>query len=295
MYASLSVSYWLVFALAFPAAGLVVRIFAIQHDCGHYSFLISRKGNQAVGRVCSLVTFTPFASWLRQHAGHHGSWNNLDRRDSGIDIFATCLTVAEYRALSACRRLLYRIGQHPLVALVLLPPLVFLVLYRIPFDMPATWVAERRSVWLTDAALLSLYSGLGFALGFKAMILVQLPVIAIAAVAGVWLFSLQHRFESTIWMRSGRWDAASASLARSSFLKLPKALQWFSGNIGFHHIHHLDTRVPNYRLEVCHESYLAMRSVATLDIRRGLAAWRYALWDESCGRMVTFRQAVARD
>jgi len=147
----------------------------------------------------------------------------------------------------------------------------------------------------TNAALLGLYSGLGFALGFKAMILVQLPVIAIAAVAGVWLFSLQHRFESAIWMRSGRWDAASASLAASSFLKLPRALQWFSGNIGFHHIHHLDTRVPNYRLEACHESHLAMRSVATLDIRRGLAAWRYALWDESCGQMVTFRQAVPRD
>ena len=291
MYASLHISYWIVLALAVPAAGLVVRIFTIQHDCGHGSFLRSRVGNAIVGGLCSLFTLTPFANWRRQHSLHHANWNNLDRRESGVDIYAACLTVDEYRALSPWGRFRHRVIQHPFVALILIPPLVFLVLYRMPFDTPTSWIEERRSVWLTDLALLILYGGLGLALGFKAMVLVQLPVISLAAVLGVWLFSLQHRFKHSVWMRRQDWDPKMASMKGSSYLKLPKLLQWFSGSIGFHHVHHLDIRIPNYRLEACHNSLTDMGTLTVLRIANGLVAWRYALWDEARGRMVTFREA----
>lgn len=293
MYASLEISYWLVVALALPAAGLMVRIFIIQHDCGHDSFLPSRAANSAVGRLCSLVTFTPFANWRRQHNLHHANWNNLDRRQSGADIYSSCLTVEEYRALSRWGRLRYRLVQHPLVALILLPPAIFLVLYRIPFDTPPSWRRERRSVWLTNASLFALYGGLCLALGVEEVLLVQLPINLMASILGVWLFSLQHRFQQSVWLHDPEWDPAIASLQGSSFLKLPKVLQWFTGSIGFHHIHHLDSRIPNYRLEACHNADPQMQGVPTLSILGGIRAWRYALWDEAAGCLVPFRAATA--
>ena len=285
-YLSLHVSYWLVLALAIPTAGLVVRTFIIQHDCGHGSFLPSRLGNRLVGRLCSLVTFTPFASWRRQHNLHHGNWNNLDRRQSGLDIYSTCLTVAEYRKLPRWARFRFRLLQNPLVALVLFPPLIFILLYRIPFDTPRSWRNERRSVWLTNAALLALYSALGALLGFREVALVQLPVIGIAGIFGVWLFSLQHRFKQAVWMRGDIWEAGAASLEGSSFLKLPGLLQWFTGNIGYHHVHHLDSRVPNYRLKEWHCANPQASAVRSMSLLEGLSAWRYALWDEAAGKMV---------
>lgn len=293
MYLSLGLSYALVLVLAVPAAGLVVRVFAIQHDCGHGSFLPSHAANAFVGRLCSLATLTPFANWRRHHLLHHLNWNNLDRRESGMDIYGTCLTVAEYRKLSRWRRLQHRLVQHPLIAQVLLPPLIFVALYRIPFDTPPTWGKERRSVWLTNGALAILYLGLGWAVGFRDMILVQAPIIGLAGILGVWLFSLQHRFKGAIWMRGDVWSPAAASFAGSSFVKLPKVAQWLTGNIGFHHIHHFDSRIPNYRLEECHNGDAAMRAVTTLSLRDGLVAWRYALWDEVAGRMVRFADVAA--
>lgn len=292
MYASLEISYWLVIALAFPAAGLMVRIFIIQHDCGHGSFLRARAANTWVGRLCSLITLTPFANWQRQHNLHHANWNNLDRRQSGADIYSACMTVAEYRALSWWGRLRHRLVQHPIVALILLPPAIFLALYRIPFDTPRSWRRERRSVWLTDAALVTLYGGLCLALRPLDVLLVQLPIQLIASILGVWLFSLQHRFRQSVWLRDGDWCPATASLRSSSFLKLPRVLQWFTGNIGFHHIHHLDSRIPNYRLEACHNADPQMQSVPTLSILGGIRAWRYALWDEAAGCLVPFRAAI---
>lgn len=291
MYALLQVSYWVVLPLGILAAGLVVRIFIIQHDCGHGSFLATRRGNQAIGRLCSLVTLTPFANWRRQHSMHHANWNNLDRREGGVDIYSSCLTVDEYKALPFWSRLGHRMMQQPLVALLLIPPLVFLVLYRVPFDTPASWVAERRSVWLTDAALVALYGGLSLVVGVKAMAMVQLPVMGFAAIFGVWLFSLQHRFRHSVWMRNAEWDASTASLAATSHLHLPRVLQWFTASIGFHHIHHLDTRVPNYRLEACHNAHPDLRAETRLSFLQSLVAWRYALWDEVQGRMVSFREA----
>ena len=292
MYAVVNVSYWLAFALAPLAAGFLVRIFIIQHDCGHFSFFRARRANNVVGFACSLLTLAPYTPWRRQHAGHHGAWNDLDRRQSGADIYSSCLTVAEYRALSRRNRCLYRAMRHPLVANVLLPPLIFILLYRLPFDMPKSWRHERRMVHVTTLALVVVLSGLGLPLGYGHVAAVQLPVIVFAAIIGVWLFSVQHRGEAIRWSRHGAWDALSAALDSSTFLRLPRALQWFTGNIGYHHIHHLNPRVPNYRLQACHESIELLCDVPALSVWQGLRAMNFVLWDEDRNRMTTFRQAV---
>jgi omega-6 fatty acid desaturase (delta-12 desaturase) len=201
--------------------------------------------------------------------------------------------VREYLALSRGRRCLYRLGRHPLVANLLLPPLVFMLLYRIPFDTPSTWSRERRSVWATNLALALFFSAGGVFLGFRQMLLVQLPVMIVASIIGVWLFSIQHRFEGALWVRQPAWTATAASFDSASFLRLPKVLQWFTGNIGFHHIHHLNPRVPNYRLQACHEAVPALASVPTLDLTAGIRALHLALWDEDRGRLVRFDE-IAR-
>ncbi|HEY1723341.1 MAG TPA: fatty acid desaturase [Magnetospirillaceae bacterium] len=286
MYWSLGISYGLVLALSIVAAGLIVRLFSIQHDCGHGSFFRWRLANAMAGRICSMATLTPFSNWRQHHLMHHLTWNNLDRRESGMDIYSACLTVDEYRLLSRRQRRLHRLVQHPVIALLLLPPLIFVALYRVPFDTPPSWHKERRSVWLTNGALIVVYAGLGYAVGFREMLLVHAPIIGLAAVLGVWMFSLQHRFRGATWMRGTAWSVRAASLNGSSFLKLPKIVQWFTGNLGFHHIHHLDSRIPNYRLEERHRGEDMIKATSILSIRDGLAAWRYALWDEAAGRMV---------
>lgn len=280
-----------VLALALPAAGLVVRVFALQHDCGHGSLFRSRRANDAVGRFCSLFTLTPYGHWRRQHAGHHAVWNDLDRRDRGTDIYSTCATVAEYRAMGRWRRLGHRAARHPLVAQLLLPPLVFLVLYRIPFDAPPAWERERRGVHLTNLALAACYGGLCVLLGVGPVASVLLAVMVPASVAGVWLFSVQHRFEGVRWSRHAEWDPVTASLEGSSFLRLPRVLRWFTASLGFHHVHHLAPRVPNHRLEDCHDAHPAFATARVLTLRDALAAPRHALWDEEAGRMVTLKQA----
>ncbi|MBM3561387.1 MAG: fatty acid desaturase, partial [Alphaproteobacteria bacterium] len=234
---------------------------------------------------------TPYASWRRQHAGHHTMWNNLDRHDTGVDIYSTCLIVAEYRALPRWRRLGYRISHDPLVMNLLLPPFIFILLYRLPFDTPKEQRRERRSVLVANLALVALFGGLGLVLGFCEVLAVQLPVIALAAIIGVWLFSVQHKGESTLWAREEGWTRESAALEGSTWLRLPRLLQWFTGNIGLHHLHHLNPRIPNYRLQRCCEAIPALRQAPSLTLRGGLAAMRYALWDEGLQRMVTFRAA----
>lgn len=293
MYAATDVSYLLALGLAPLAAGFLVRIFIIQHDCGHAAFFRSRRANDLVGLACSLFTLTPYPSWRRQHAGHHGVWNDLDRRQSGADIYSSCLTVAEYRTLTPSQRRWYRLTRHPLVANLLLPPLVFILLYRLPFDMPRSWRRERWGVHLTTLAIVATFGGLGLAVGYARMAAVQLPVMALAAIAGVWLFSVQHRGERTVWIRHDDWDPTTAALRGSSCLRLPRLLQWFTGNIGFHHVHHLSPRVPNYRLQECHERIAAFRDVPELGFRQALHALRLVLWDEDAGRLVTFRDVAA--
>lgn len=292
MYVAASYTWWLALPLAPLAAGFLVRLFIIQHDCGHRSFFATRRANDAMGFACSLVTMTPYTSWRRQHAGHHTMWNNLDSRETGVDIYSTCLTVAEYQALPRWRRLAYRISRNPLVTNLLLPPLIFTVLYRVPFDTPKGQHRERRSVLYTNLGLLALFGGLGLVLGFDLVLAVQLPVIALAAIIGVWLFSVQHRGERTLWAREEGWTRESAALEGSTWLRLPRVLQWFTGNIGLHHLHHLNPRIPNYRLQRCCDSIPALLDTPALTLRGGLAAVRYALWDEAQGRMVTFRGAA---
>jgi acyl-lipid omega-6 desaturase (Delta-12 desaturase) len=288
MHASLSLGWGVTLALSLVAAGLVVRIFIIQHDCGHGSFLRSRRANDAVGILCSLVTFTPYAMWRRQHARHHANWNNLDRRVSGVDIYSNCLTVAEYRRLSSCRRLVHRVALHPIVSLLLLPPLVFLVLYRLPFDAPAGWEHERWAVQYTNLALLVLYGSLGFVFGFVSVLMIVVPTMIFASIIGVWLFSLQHRFEGVHWSRRDEWSVKTASLRGSSHLQLPRLLQWLTGNIGFHHVHHFEPKVPNYRLERCHFAHPAFQRAPVVTLFSGLSSSRYCLWDEEQGAMVRF-------
>ncbi len=289
MYLLRGVSVWLTLALAVPTAGLIVRIFIIQHDCGHGAFFRNRAANEWLGRFCSLFTMTPYAHWRRQHANHHADWNNLDRRDRGADIYSTCLTVAEYRALSGWQRFGHRLLRHPVMAQLVLPPVVFMLLFRFPFDTPAAWRRERASVVLTDLGLLGLFTGLVLLLGAGPVALVQLPAMALAAILGVALFSVQHRFEASLWARQAEWNATGASLLGSSYLRMPRVLQWFSGNIGFHHMHHLVPRVPNYRLEACHRACAAL--VPALPAMSLLQAWRapgYALWDEDKACLVRF-------
>ena len=287
MYVAASYSPWASLLLAIPAGALVVRIFIIQHDCGHGAFFRHRAANDWLGRVCSLFTMTPYANWRRQHANHHAVWNNLDRRTEGADIYSTCLTLREYTALSPRRRLLYRLVRHPIIAQLVLPPMVFMLLYRLPFDTPRAWRRERASVLVTNAALAVLLAGLIWAAGLNEVLLVQLSTMLVASVIGVWLFSVQHRFENVVWARQAAWDATNAALYGSSYLKLPRLLQWASGNIGFHHIHHLVPRVPNYRLEDCHHAFAALGGRArALTLRQALRAPSYLLWDEDGGRML---------
>jgi omega-6 fatty acid desaturase (delta-12 desaturase) len=291
MYLVYPVSAWLALALALPTGALLVRIFIVQHDCGHGSFFASARANVLVGRACSLITLTPFTNWARQHSLHHGTWSNLDRR-KGADLYSACLTVREYLALSRWKRLLHRLPRHPLVANLLLPPLVFLVLYRMPFDTPRHWLRERRSVHLTNAALLALFGALAVAFGWREVLAIHVSIMAVASILGVWLFSLQHRFETTRWKRRADWDPTEASMDASSWFALPHVLHWLTGNIGFHHVHHLNTRVPSYRLGAAHEAVQALWPVKPLTLGGGIRAPWFTLWDEAKGRLVSFREAA---
>ena len=291
MYLVYPISVWLALALALPTGTLLVRVFIVQHDCGHGSFFASARANTIVGRACSLITLTPFANWARQHGLHHGNWSNLDRR-KGADLYSACLTVREYLALSRWRRLLHRLPRHPLVANVALPPLVFLVLYRVPFDTPRCWVRERRSVHFTNAALAALFGTLALSIGWREVLTIHVSIMAVASILGVWLFSLQHRFETARWTRREDWNPMDASMEASSWFALPRVLHWLTGNIGFHHVHHLNTRVPNYRLGAAHEAVQALWPVTPLSLAGGIRAPWFTLWDEARGRLVSFREAA---
>jgi omega-6 fatty acid desaturase (delta-12 desaturase) len=298
MYVVMPFSWIASLALAVPTGALLVRVFIVQHDCGHGSFFASRRANAWVGRACSLITLTPFANWSRQHGLHHADWNNLDRKlgavGGGSDIYSACLTVGDYLALSPVQRLLYRLPRHPLIANVLLPPLIFLLLYRVPFDTPRAWVRERWSVHLTNASLVCLFGTLVFLLGWQEVLMVHLPIMVVSSILGVWLFSLQHRFETAHWTTRRDWNFVDAALSGSSWFDLPRALHWLTGNIGFHHVHHLNPHVPNYRLGEAHRAVQALRPLTPLGFGRGLAASVLTLWDEERGRLVSFRGAIMK-
>lgn len=286
MYQSLEWGYWITLLLAIPAAGFSVRLFIIQHDCGHGSFFGSRKINDRVGILCSLFTFTPYQYWKLNHNIHHANAGNLDQRGIG-DIYT--MTVQEYLGLSKWGRFKYRVYRNPLVLFMIIPTLLFLVLYRFPTVRAKVLKPSYPSIYYTDAMLGVIFLALGWWLGFVNLLMIQLPVIMIAATAGVWLFYVQHQFEETYWAESDNWDFASAAIEGSSYYKLPKILQWFTGNIGFHHIHHLSPKIPNYNLEKCHKKNPLFHSAPTLTLWSSLKSIRLALWDEGQRKLVSFR------
>ncbi len=279
----LRVSYWLALALVLPAAGFLVRSFIICHDCGHGSFFRERWANRFVGYFTGLMTFLPSTGWSQEHARHHATSGDLDRRGSG-DIWT--LTIAEYLALPRHRRLAYRLYRHPLVMLGLGPFYVFLLNYRF-WHRGESARARWSKVW-TNLGLAAVALVMGLTIGFKAYLALQLPVILIAGTVGIWLFYVQHTFDGTYWARGGRWDYLQQALGGSSFYKLPRVLQWFTGNIGYHHIHHLSPRIPNYFLERCHRSSPLFRGVPPLTLRASVRSLQYRLWDETSNRLVGF-------
>jgi len=279
--------YWLTLLLAIPAAGLLVRLFIIQHDCGHGSFFKSRRANDFLGRVLSVLTLTPYGSWKRGHAAHHASTGNLDRRGRG-DV--ETLTVAEYQASSRLRKVAYRLYRNPLVMVLLGAPINFIVLQRLPTGHELRDRQSRRSIMSLDLALLVAF-GLPCAFfGVVPVFATYLPVMIIASWVGNWLFYVQHQFEQAHWERDGDWSFHVAALDGSSYFKLPAILQWFSGNIGLHHVHHLCSRVPNYRLQACLDAAPELDGVAKMiTLRESLGCWRLALWDERRRILVRFR------
>ncbi|MCA1678111.1 MAG: fatty acid desaturase [Actinobacteria bacterium] len=285
MYLGLGVSYLLVLAVAVPAAGFLLRTFILFHDCSHGSFLPSKRANAWLGVALGLVVYQPFRAWQHDHAVHHATSGDLDRR--GVGDLPT-LTVAEYHARSWLRRLGYRLFRNPLVMFGIGP--IFALVLQPRWTCLRARPRLRRSVIGTNIALAVLVGTLCWLVGWREYLLLQVPTVLLAGSAGVWLFYVQHQFEDAYWESAQRWSYADAALRGSSYLKLPKVLQFFTGNIGLHHVHHLTTRIPNYNLQRAHDENPIFHEVPTLSLRDGLRAVRLKLWDEDRGRLVTFRE-----
>jgi acyl-lipid omega-6 desaturase (Delta-12 desaturase) len=283
MVRALAFSYWLMMPIAILASGFLVRIFIIFHDCGHGSFFKSRRANDATGIIAGLLLLTPYRHWRRQHALHHGTASDLDRRGFG-DIWT--LTVQEYLQSARGRRFAYRLVRNPVVLFVLAPLYVFVIQHR--FAVTIASLSERRSVRRTNWVLLAAALLMCTIVGLKALLLIQLTVIAFAGAMGLWLFYVQHQFQGAYWARSEHWNFTSAALQGSSFYKLPRILQWFTGNIGFHHIHHLSPRIPNYHLQRCHEADPFFNTIKPMTLLASLKCLSYRLWDEQRNVYVGF-------
>ena len=283
MYWTLQISYWLTLALSVVTAGFMVRIFIILHDCGHGSFFRSQRANHLLGFLSGVLTLTPFHQWRYKHALHHATSSDLDHRGTG-DIWT--LTVQEYIDAPRLKRFVYRLFRNPIVLFVLAPLYLFLIHQRFPSS--GVGQRERRGVHWTNGAILAIAILASLTIGIKAYLLIQLPVMMVTGMVGLWLFYVQHQFDGVYWERRKDWGFAKAGLEGSSFYKLPRFLQWFTGNIGFHHIHHLNPGIPNYNLEKCHGEAPIFQQVKAITLWSSMKSMSYRLWDEQRRKLVGY-------
>jgi omega-6 fatty acid desaturase (delta-12 desaturase) len=282
---SLSVSYWITGALIVIAAGFLVRLFIIFHDCGHGSFFKSQKANRAVGMFFGILAFTPYYKWHNEHMQHHATVGNLDKRGVG-DVWT--MTREEYLASSKWLRFKYRLYRNPLIMFGVGSIYVFVLKNRIPNKDSDR--KEKLNVYFTNAALVVMFVVMSWLIGFLYYLVIQLAIIYLAAIAGLWLFYLQHQYEDVTWVRSKDWNYREIALEGSSFVKFPKLLQWFSGNIGFHHIHHINARIPNYKLEKCYNENPVFKQVEPVTFLKSLKTLKLRLWDEKIQKLIGFNE-----
>lgn len=281
--------YWALLALPLGAL-LIVRLFIIQHDCGHNSFLSTKKLNDWTGRILGVLTFTPYDMWRRDHALHHAFSGNLEQRGTGGDI--TTLTLEEYKALSPSGKFWYRVYRHPFLLFALAPAYLYLLQHRIPFGQ---WT--KKMPWVstmgTNLGMIAFYGAIIALVGWKAFLIVQIPIICLGGSIGIWLFYVQHQFDETHWSRKPEWTREHAALYGSSYYALPQPLMWFTGNIGVHHVHHLSARVPFYNLQKTLRAFPELKTMNRLGFIESFRCTRLALWDEARGRLLSFSQARA--
>lgn len=276
-------SYWYLIPLAFIGAGLYVRLFIIFHDCAHLSYLSSTKACRVIGYVFGVLTFTPFEEWRRSHMIHHGTVGNIDRRGTG-DVWT--MTVDEYENSTALKKIKYHVFRNPVVLFFIAPTILFLVLNRFPNKSMKR--KEVFSVLLTDMGILAIILAVAFTLGIKYYLLIQVPIVFIATSVGLWLFFVQHQFKDVYWSRKDQWSIYEAAMKGSSYYKLPAVLRWFSGNIGFHHIHHLNPSIPNYNLKRCQNEVPQLDSIPKMTFFKSLKSLRLKLYDENSKKMISF-------
>ena len=292
MWASLGIGYWLCLLLAVPTACFLMRLFMIQHDCGHGALFRRRAANDWIGRILGVATLTPYGFWARTHAAHHANAGNLDRRGMGDMI---TLTTEEYRALPTARRLGYRLYRNPLVLFGLLPTYLFVVHYRFPAGLAQAGLRPWLSTMGTNAAIAGVAALLIWLIGPRPFLLVQGPVVVIGASIAVWFFYVQHQFEDTRWARHDNWSFHEAALHGSSHYELPQPLAWFTGHIGVHHVHHLCSRIPFYRLPSVLRDHPQLAGTGRVAFIQSLRCARLALWDEQQGRLISFRALRQHD
>lgn len=291
MLRSLEISYALTLLLSIPTSGLLVRLFMIQHDCGHGSFFRSRRAASFVGHWIGVLTLLPYDYWKKTHAMHHAHSGDLDLRGFG-DV--ETLTVDEYLALPRSGRLAYRIYRNPLVLFGIGALWHFVLKQRYPWEVPRSWTRAWRSIWLTNLSLVVVVGLLVLMVGWQRFLLVHGPIVVVSCAAGGFLFYVQHQFEDTYWARKPEWDYYDAALKGSSHLVLSAPLQWFTASIGLHHIHHLSPRIPNYRLAQCHDANVELQDATKVTIGSSMALLRLHLWDSDAGRLIGFRELKAR-
>lgn len=282
---SLSVSWWIAPFLIPIAAGFLVRLFIIFHDCGHGSYFKSQRANQIVGMVFGILSFTPYYKWHNQHLRHHATVGNLDKRGIG-DVWT--MTIEEYEGSSKWNRLKYRVYRNPLIMFGFGSIYVFLIQNRLTNKNMTK--REKTNIWFTNAVLTAIFVIMSLAVGFVTFVVIQLSILYVAAISGLWLFYLQHQYEDVSWFRNKEWNFRTVALNGSSYVKFPKILQWFSGNIGFHHIHHMNARIPNYNLARCYRENSVFNEVKPVTFTMSLKSLKLRLWDENLQKLVSFKE-----